>query len=528
MDHQPPHSEHDIASILERQAEKIPEHVFFLMRDATETYGGFNANANRFAHGLAALGVRLGDMVAVMMPNVPEFLCARFAIHKLGAIEASINTTFRGPGLTHMLNLCEARVLVLDESFVDQVADIADSLFALDTVIVRGDPGRAKRHLKWRVVRYDDVSVSDTDNPQRQVDGRDTGMILYTSGTTGPSKGCVLSHRFLIHQAEIVCEHFRVTSNDTLYTAFPLFHGDATYYTVLPALLSGSRAAIGERFSASRHWDEIRRFGATVFDFMGATLTILWKRPAQSDDADNPVRLAWGVPMPEFADAFEERFDLKLREVYGLTDAGMNAVYPIDEPRRPGACGKPVDTYQVGIVDDGDHELPAGESGEIVIRPRQPSIILDRYLKMPEETLKAVRNCWFHTGDIGFMDEAGYLHFVERKKDSIRRRGQNISAFELEEAVNLHSAVLESAAIGVPSELTEEDVMIWVVLQSGVSMSASDLIAHCEKNMAKHMVPRYVQIVDELPKTPTEKVEKFRLKEWGVTATTWDREGSNS
>ena len=183
-----------------------------------------------------------------------------------------------------MLNLCEARVLVLDESFFDQVADIADSLFALDTVIVRGDPGRAKRHLKWRVVRYDDVSVSvsDTDNPQRQVDGGDTGMILYTSGTTGPSKGCVLSHRFLIHQAEIVCEHFRVTCNDTLYTAFPLFHGDATCYTVLPALLSGSRAAIGERFSASRHWDEIRRFGATVFDFIGATLTILWKRLTQS------------------------------------------------------------------------------------------------------------------------------------------------------------------------------------------------------------------------------------------------------
>ena len=521
-------AERDIASILEHQAEEIPESVFFLMPDTVETYAGFNTTANVFAHGLAALGVQLGDMVAVMLPNVPEFLYSRFAIHKLGAVEASINTAFRGPGLTHMLNLCEARVLMLDERFIDQTADIADTLTALDTLVVRGDVQEAKRRLKWRVVAYDEVSGSDTGNPQRQVDERDTGMILFTSGTTGPSKGCVLSHRFLIHQAEIVCEHFRVTPDDTLYSAFPLFHGDAAYYTVLPALLTGARAAIGERFSASRHWDEIRRFGATVFDFMGATLTILWKRPPQPDDADNPVRLAWGVPMPEFADAFEQRFDLKLLEVYGLTDAGMNAVYPIDEPRRPGACGKPVDSYEVRIFDDRDHERPAGTTGEIVVRPRRPSLIMDSYLKMPVETLETVRNLWFHTGDLGFMDEAGYLHFVERKKDSIRRRGQNISAFELEEAVNLHPAVLESAAIGVPSELTEEDVMIWVVVRAGETLSGAELILHCEKNMARHMVPRYVALVDELPKTPTEKVEKFRLRERGVGASTWDREGSET
>ena len=514
----------DIGSILERQAGRIPEQIILLMHDTSDTYASFNTRANQFSHGLAALGVRSDDMVAVMMPNVPEFLYARFAIHKLGAVEASINTTFRGPGLTHMLNLCAASMLVVDERFVAQVADIADTLKTIKTVIVRGDIAVARQRLKWQVIRYEDVPVSNFDNPIRQVDERDTGMILYTSGTTGPSKGCVLSHRFLIHQAEIICHHFRITSNDTLYSAFPLFHGDAAYYTVLPALLSGSRAAIGERFSASRHWDEIRQFGATVFDFMGATLTILWKRPPQSDDADNPVRLAWGVPMPEFADAFEERFNLQLREVYGLTDAGMNAVYPLDEPRRPGACGKPVDSYQVGIVDECDHALPAGTRGEIVIRPLQPSIILDGYLKMPEETLKALRNCWFHTGDIGFLDEAGYLHFVERKKDSIRRRGQNISAFELEEAVNLHHAVLESAAIGIPSELTEEDVMVWVVVKPGHCLGASELIEHCKKTMAKHMVPRYVEFVDELPKTPTEKVEKFRLKERGVGASTWDTE----
>ena len=518
------HSTQDVAGLLEYQAEQMPESVFILMQGVTETYGGLNTRANQFAHGLVPLGVKPREMLAVMLPNVPEYICARFAIHKLGAIEASINTTFRGPGLTHMLNLCEARTLVVDESFVSQIADIAGDLISLETVILRGDTRQAKRRLKWQIVEYEDVFSTDTRNPEREVSGRDTGMVLYTSGTTGPSKGCVLSHRYLIHQAEIICEHFRVTPQDTLYTAFPLFHGDAAYYTVLPALLKGARAAVGERFSASRHWDEIRRFGATVFDFMGATLTILWKREPRPDDAENPVRLAWGVPMPEFADGFEERFGLKLREVYGLTDAGMNAVYPLDEPRRAGACGKPVDTYEVQIFDEEDYQQPPGAIGEIVVRPRQPSLILDGYLKMPEASLAAIRNLWFHSGDLGFMDEDGYLHFVERKKDSIRRRGQNISAFELEEVINMHPAVLESAAIGVPSELTEEDVMVWVVLRLDQPLSAGDLIAHCERNMARHMVPRYVEMVDELPKTPTEKVEKFRLKERGVTTSTWDRE----
>ena len=414
-------------------------------------------------------------------------------------------------------------MLVMDETFVDQIAEIADALVSLETVIVRGDaPTQA---LKWPVVAFDEVPGFETSNPGRQVSGHDTAMVLYTSGTTGPSKGCMFSHRWMIHQAEIMCEYYQITAADTLYTAFPLFHSNAIVCTVMPALLCGGRAAIGKRFSASRHWDEIRRFGATIMDFMGATLAILWKNPPQAQDADNPVRLAWGVPMPEFADGFEKRFDLQLLEVYGLTDVGLVAMYRPDEPRRPGACGKPVEgSYEVNIVDERDHELAAGEQGEILVRPRQPSIMLDSYLKMPAETLSTVRNLWFHTGDIGFMDEAGYLHFVERKKDSIRRRGQSISAFELEEAVNLHPKVLESAAIGVPSELTEEEVMLWVIPRPGQQLAPEDLIAHCEKNVARHMVPRYVEIVDDLPKTPTEKVEKYRLKGIGVSASTWDRE----
>ena len=529
MSFTPAHLPQDVAGILEYRAAESPERVFFLMSDVTETFGGFNEKANRFAHGLSALGVKPGDLVALMMPNIPEYLTARFAVNKLGAVEVSINATFRGPGLIHMLNLCEARVLVVDETYVDQVAEIADALVSFETVIVRGGVLVSIQTRGWSVVAFDEVPSSDTTNPKRQVGGHDTAMILYTSGTTGPSKGCVFPHRWMIHTAEIMCEYYRITAEDTIYTAFPLFHSNATVCAVMPALLSGGRAAIGKRFSASRHWDEIRRFGATIMDYMGATLAILWKNPPESNDADNPVRLAWGVPIPEFADGFEKRFGMQIVEVYGLTDVGLIAMCPLDEPRRPGACGKPVEgSYEVKIFDERDHELPTGEKGEVVVRPQQPSIMLDGYLNMPEATLKTVRNLWFHTGDIGFLDEAGYLHFVERKKDSIRRRGQNISAFELEEAVNLHPAVLESAAIGVPSVLTEEEVMLWVIPRPGQHLSPADLIEHCEKNVARHMVPRYVEIVDDLPKTPTEKVEKYRLKEIGLSATTWDREAQGN
>ncbi len=515
----------DIASLLEDRADRIPDDVFFLFNETVDTYAAFNQKANRFAHGLSASGVVDDEIVAVMMPNSAEFMYAWFGILKLGAVEAPINTAFRSRGLAHLLNLCECRVLVLDEQFVDQIAEVAQELTTVKTIILRGDAYAARKVLPMEVLDYEQVMSDQTSNPQRpEIDALERAMILFTSGTTGRSKGCVLSHRYLYHHAELIVRQFQVTKADTLYSPFPLFHADAAYLTILPAILAGCRAALSERFSASRYWSEIRKYGATVFDFMGATLTILWKQQPKADDPDNLVRLAWGVPMPEFAEAFEKRFDLKLVEVYGLTDAGVGVFQPLDEPRRPGACGKPVSSYDYRIFDDDDRELPTGEIGEIVIRPNEPGIMMNEYLKMPAETLATMRNLWLHSGDLGFFDEAGYLHFVQRKKDAIRRRGENISAFEIEEIVTLHPSVLESAAIGVPSELSEEEVMVWLVLRPGCSMSEPELITHCESRMAAYMVPRYVQIVEALPKTPTEKVEKYKLVERGVTAATWDRE----
>ena len=292
--------------------------------------------------------------------------------------------------------------------------------------------------------------------------------------------------------------------------------------TVGPALVLGTTAAIGERFSTSGFWDEIRRVGATVFDFMGATLTMLHKQPPSPSDGDNPVRLGWGVPVPEFADEFERRFGLQLVELYGSTDVGVPIYHPVDRPRRPGSCGVAVDAYDLALVDGDGVPVPDGEAGELVVRPREPSLIADGYFGMPEATLRSRRNLWFHTGDLLRRDADGYYSFVGRTSDSIRRRGENISAFEVEEVVKLHPGVLDAAAYGVPSEFTEDDVMVAVVPRPGHGLDPADLAAFCAGRLARHMVPRYVDVVADLPRTPTEKIRKDVLRDRGVTATAWD------
>jgi crotonobetaine/carnitine-CoA ligase len=318
-------------------------------------------------------------------------------------------------------------------------------------------------------------------------------------------------------------DQFGFSESDVFYCPFPLFHIDGAVLTIGPALVLGTIAAIGERFSVSGFWPEVRRFGATVFDFMGATLTLLHKASRLPDDADNLVRLAWGVPLPdELAPDFERRFGLRLVELYGSTDAGLPLYHPVDMQRRAGSCGKAIAAYDTRIVDDEGFEVPIGTVGELVVRPNEPSLMADGYLKMPEATLASRGDLWFHTGDLLRVDDDGFHYFVGRSTDTIRRRGENISAFEVEEVVKLHPDVVDAAAFGVPSELTEEDVMVAVVARPQSEFAPADLIEFCSRRMARHMVPRYVDFVIELPRTPTEKVQKQLLTDRGITPSTWD------
>ena len=487
-----------LSALLAARAAEVPRRDLLRMPGRTLTFGEFDHEVNRLANGLLTAGVRRGEMVGVMLPNCPEFALVWLALLRIGAVEAPVNTAFRGPGLSHLLDLCGCRLLIIDESFLPRLDEIRSGLGRLERVMTRAE--------------MIDLRGQPSD-PGIDVAEDDLAQIFFTSGTSGRSKACLFDHRYAVGQAERFVDAWQVQPSDVLYNPFPLFHIDASVLTLAPAIVCGCTAALAERFSASGFWDEIRGFEATVFDFMGATLTILWKQPQRPDDRDNPVRLGWGVPMPEFAEAFEERFGLRLVEAYGMTDCGAPAFQPLAEPRRPGSCGRVVPPYEVRIAPDG----------EILVTCPRPGMMALGYYGMPEATAQAFRDGWFHTGDLGRLDAEGWLYFLGRKKDAIRRRGENMSAFEIEEVVEAHPAVLQAAAFGLPSELTEEEVKVCVVLRPGVALTPKRLVEWCEAHMARHMVPRYVEFLDAFPLTPTEKVEKYRLREAGITSTTWDR-----
>jgi carnitine-CoA ligase len=503
----------DLGTLLEHRAAETGERPFLAMAGGVRlSFAEFNERVNNLAHGLAGVGVGGGDRVAIMLDNSLELLLASYALKKLGAVEVAINTGFRGAGLAHVVNLTSAGLMLTEDAYVGPLADVLAGLDHLRTVALVGDVASAASRLPGvEVGALADLFGNRGDNPSRAVRDTDLATILFTSGTTGPSKGCMLSHRYAVRQGEVIARSIGLRADDCLYCPFPLYHVDAAFLTVAPALVLGARAAIGRRFSASRFWDEVRELDATVFDFMGATLSILWKRDPLPDDADNPVRLAWGVPMPGWRREFERRFDLKLVHGYGLTDGGMPCWEDPEAQEPVGSCGRARPPYVVAIVDEHDDEVPTGEVGEIVIRPTEAEVVMKGYWGMPEATVAAFRNLWLHTGDFGRMDADGYLFFEGRKKDAIRRRGENISAWEIEEVLHSHPAIAEAAAVGVPSELTEEEVKAYVVLRPGATLTEEQVLEYCRPRMAKFMLPEHLEFVQEIPKTPTGKPEKYKL-----------------
>ena len=493
---------------LERAVATWPEKTFLRIDGRQVSFAEFDADVGRLAAGLRDAGLRRGDRLVVFMRNSLACLHTWFAANRLGAVWAPINTEFRGTGLSHVCALAQARLFVVDEDLRDPLLAALPGTDA--RVLVHGDGPDPLAAL------YADSPVAPV-----EVSFADRAALLFTSGTTGRSKACVLSHRYFLTQATILLRDFELRHDDVLYCPFPLFHADATALTTVPALLLGATAAIGRRFSASRFWDEVRAHGATVFDFMGATLAILHKAEPRPDDADNPARLAWGVPVPEWVDAFEARFGLRVVELYGSVEASIPVTQDLSRPRVPGSCGRVTEGFDVRIHDEADEPVAPGVPGELVVRPWRASTILDGYFGMPEATAEAFRNLWFHSGDTARIDADGNVFFIGRRKDAIRRRGENISAFEVEEGILLHPDVLECAAVGVPSDLTEEDVKVVVVPRPGSALTPEAVLAHAERTLARFQVPRFIEFADALPKTPTGKIAKHLL---AGGETVWDRE----
>ena len=378
--------------------------------------------------------------------------------------------------------------------------------------------------LGFDVVEYDEIINSPSERPQVEIKASEPQTIIYTSGTTGPAKGVMDPHTKICHSALEYIEAIKATPKDVFFTCLPLFHANARILCIYPAMLLGTKAVIYERFSASRFWEQIKKAKATVFNSLGAMANFIYNQPRKVDDDDNPVRVCAAFPMPkQIYEDFEKRFKLKVVEGYGLTEVAIITYNPYDKPKI-GSCGKETKSFEVRIVDENDFPVPPGTVGEIVARGKIPWVTSLGYWNMPEKTVELMMNHFYHTGDAGYLDEDGYMYFVDRMKDYIRRRGENISSFDIECAVNAHPKVVESAAISVKSELSEDEVKIVVVLKKEGRLAPEELLAFCEERMPYFAVPRYVEFVESLPKTPNEKVQKSKLREASITANTWDRE----
>jgi crotonobetaine/carnitine-CoA ligase len=361
-----------------------------------------------------------------------------------------------------------------------------------------------------------------------EVKHSDPHLIMYTSGTTGPSKGVVSPHSQGHAVGRQMASRSGYRPDDVLYTCLPVFHGNALWYTIYAALWADACVALSRGFSARRFWDEIRASGATVFNALGAMANIIWQLPESPRDRDHRVRIAMMVPTSrDLAERFDRRYGIRTTSVFAMTENCAVTVFGPDDPvAKADSAGRVREDMEVQIVDDDRRPLPVGELGEICIRPRERGSIMLGYYEMPAATVAATTDLWFHTGDRGRLDADGYLYFADRKKEAIRRRGENISAFEVETVLCRHPSVAEAAAVPVPSELGEDDVMAYVVAAPDAEIDQAELIRFCAEHMAYYMVPRYLDVIDALPKTPSEKIEKYKL---AVSARErlgelWDRE----
>jgi crotonobetaine/carnitine-CoA ligase len=514
---------------LNASVERHPAKVAFFINDEPITFAELDQRANAAAHVLVGLGVCPGDTIALFTETSAEWIEIWLAAARIGAVSMPVNTMFKGDFLRHQLHDSRARVVLVDVGLLDRIQAVADELPHLRHVVVRGEVPSVETSGSIQLLSAEalrDGSMLPVVDAV-PLAGTVPATLMYTSGTTGPSKGVMITQNYLLAAARAVIGAGGYSGDDVLYGAVPLFHGSGLLGLVLPTLLTGCTSVLDTQFSVSGTWDRVRKHQATIVLAVGPMLVMLWGLPPDPGDAALPVRVMLAAPIPAALHLpIEERYACKLTTIYGLTEAQPMTVQSVTDPAMPGSAGKASPSFDVRIFDDEDNELPRGEVGEIVCRPLAPHVMFEGYLNRPEDTLRQFKNLWFHTGDAGRLDENGNLFFVDRRKDSIRRRGENISSVEVEMSLARHPAVAESAAHPVPSDLGEDDVKICVVLKEGHALSEIEMMEFCVDRLPYFALPRYIEFVTSLPKNAVGRVQKFKLREVGVTSSTWDREAA--
>ena len=515
-----------LPKILRLQAERLGRTPFLEVCGRAASFEEMHDLSNRLAGGLRALGVAQFDRVAMILPNNIVCVASWFALSTLGAIEVPINPELKGDFLCHNINKCGAALVIAHASVLPEIAVIQKRLPTVRTlVVVDGalDDARGAGIAFDRVVAFEECLTQFASVDPVDVHYSHPMAILYTSGTTGPAKGALMSHHHCYSWAAAMAMNLGYTENDSYFSPLPLFHTDAQMFGVYLPLIYGTRATLADRFSASRFWDQVRTSGATATNLLGAMATILMRMPGSENDRDNPVRVCQCIPMVPDKAGFERRFGMRLVTGYGQTETSFVTLDTVDDTRS-GSCGRPHPEWEVAVVDESDNPVPPGTVGEIVARPKKSWTIFSGYYGDEARTVQTLRNLWYHSGDAGVMDAEGWLYFRHRLNEAIRRRGENISAYEVEHIAEMHDDIVESAAFGVPSEFTEEDIMIVAQRRHGSGIDPIALLDHFRAHGPRHMVPRYLEIVDApLPRTPTEKIARSELRKKGVGPATFDR-----
>ncbi len=513
--------------ILTCRAKAHPDRPYIRFGDGNwTTYGEINARANRIANALIARGLYKGECVSTLMPNSVDQVALWFGILRAGGVQSPINLAYRGDFLSWVINLPQSRFLVISDDLLDRLDHVADDLPVLEHVFVWSSGAPHGPNPRVAFEPFDVLDAAPDTDPGVEVTWVDDARVMFTSGTTGRSKGVIKQHASDYFSGRTYNNVCGVTEDDIFYTCLPLFHSNAQVLNCYPALIVGARVQLSARYSSNNFWREVTECGATILNTVSAMNYFIWNTPPGDYDRAHSVTRIMAMPAPtDIYHEFKERFGIRWHEGYGLTETGMVTYVP-PGVEKPGSCGQASPGFEVSVVQaDTDLPVPNGTSGEIVVDMKLPNIVMRTYAGMPEKTAEDFKNLKLHTGDLGQMDDDGYLYFMDRMKDYIRRRGENVSSMEVERIVASHPGVLEAAAVGVAASEgagAEQEILICVVPRGGVP-DLHELLTYCADKMPYFAVPRYVRILEHLPKTPTERVRKVELRDMGLGDDVYDR-----
>jgi crotonobetaine/carnitine-CoA ligase len=511
-----------VGAWLREEAALDPGRQFVQCDSDWVTLAELDAQSDRVAAALLAAGVEKGDRVAINLPNRLEYIVLIYAIAKAGAIQVPLNTYLRGEFLRHQLVQTTPKVYIGDSAALDLLVPILPTLTERPRLVLVGEPEQnATLQPDLLYTQLQDATAVFT---EPDVEPSDVCTIIYTSGTTGPSKGCTITHGYYCNLINVFIEYGWYEKGDIVFGANPLFHFSGQTWLVAAALAVRGSAIVEPAFHASTYMARIRETGATAAMGMGAMGMVIMAQPPSDDDRNHKLRHITFMPSTaDFIEQFEKRFGIApFAEVFGQSECWPVLLGDPRDKRHPGSMGKLTSGLQVKIVDDHDREVPVGEPGEIVVRPEEPHRLFSGYWNDDPATVRTFRNLWHHTGDCGRVDEEGYFWFADRKKDSLRRRGENVSSIELEYAICAHPSIAQAAVHAVPSDLSEDDVKACLVLVEGKEIEPRELFEFFRKSMPYYAIPRYFEVFESLPANVNGRVQKFKLRERGITATTLD------